>query len=165
MHWACNILIGNAKLCRERRPRPHVNGCYSSISLYSIDNLNNWAFVVVRYDPMICYVLHARVHPAERHQPTRPPSPWLLACSSSKRLALVYSMQIRTHTTQETGTCLSTEPSTAYIPTHDPVAKPRQLFTNSSPSNTAGSHIKTRNDTSDGKSTAFDWQTFIIKSF
>ena len=75
VHWACNILMENAKLCGERRPRPHVNGCYSCISLHSIDNLNNWAFVVVRYDPMICCVLHARVRPAERHQPTPPPSP------------------------------------------------------------------------------------------
>ena len=75
VHWACNILMENAKLCGERRPRPHVNGCYSSISLYSIDNLNNWAFVVVRYDPMICCVLHARVHPAEQHQPPLPPPP------------------------------------------------------------------------------------------
>ena len=74
LRWACNILMENAKLCGEGRPRPHVNGCYSCISLHSIDNLNNWAFVVVRYDPMICCVLHARVHPAERHQPTPPPS-------------------------------------------------------------------------------------------
>ena len=41
VHWACNILMENAKLCGERRPRPHVNGCYSCISLHSIDNLNN----------------------------------------------------------------------------------------------------------------------------
>ena len=82
----------------KRRPRSHVNGCYSSISLYSIDNWNNWAVVVVKYDPMICCVLHARAHPAERHQPSPP------------------------------------------------------------------GNIKTRNDTSDAKYTAFYWQTIIIKS-
>ena len=110
VHWACNILRENAKLCGERRPRPHANGCYSSISLHSIDNLNNWAFVVVRYDPMICCVLHARVHPAERHQPTLPPSPWLFACNSSKRLALVYSMQnSRAHVSRYWHASLSTE--------------------------------------------------------
>ena len=36
VHWACNILMENAKLCGERRPRPHVNGCYSCISLHSV---------------------------------------------------------------------------------------------------------------------------------
>ena len=89
------IFWWKTRSCAEKgRPRPHVNGCYSCISLHSIDNLNNWAFVVVRYDPMICCVLHARVHPAERHQPTSPPSPWLLARNSSKGLAPVYSMQV-----------------------------------------------------------------------
>ena len=174
VHWACNILMENAKLCGERRQRPHVNGCYSSISLYFIDSLNNWAFVVVRYDPVICCVLHARVHPAERHKPTPPlppPSPWLLARSSSKGLALVYLIQILAYTTQGTGTSPSTEPSrhTAIAIRSPNRASCRVTFhlvyTNSSPVNTAGSNIKTRNDTSDGKSSAFYWQTFIIKSF
>ena len=39
--------------CAETmRPRPHVNGCYSSISVYFIENWYISADVVVKYDPM-----------------------------------------------------------------------------------------------------------------
>ena len=44
----------NVKLCGARRVRPYVNGCYSSISLYFIENWYNSAVVVVKYDPMFC---------------------------------------------------------------------------------------------------------------
>ena len=54
--------------------------CYSStcISLDCIDNWNNWAVVVVKYDPVLCCVLHAQVHQAARHHhrtQTSPPPP------------------------------------------------------------------------------------------
>ena len=63
--------------CAEKGARDRMSMAgYSCISLHSIDNLNNWAFVVVRYDPMICCVL----------------SPWLLARNSLKKLAPAYSI-------------------------------------------------------------------------
>ena len=93
--------------CAEKGARDRMSMAVIVLSHY---NLNNWAFVVVRYDPMICCVLHARVHPAERHQPTLPPSPWLLARKSSKRLALVYTMRnSRAHVSRDWHASLSTE--------------------------------------------------------
>ena len=93
--------------CAEKGAHDRMSMAVIVLSHY---NLNNWAFVVVRYDPMICCVLHARVHPAERHQPTLPPSPWLLARKSSKRLALVYTMQnSREHVSRDWHASLSTE--------------------------------------------------------
>ena len=113
------IFWWKTRSCAEKGARDRMLMAVVVLSHYTL--LITWAFVVVRYDPMICCVLHARVHTAERHQPTPPPppppppSPWLLARCSSKGLALVYSMQ---HCTQ-------------YIPTHgnrNPVTEPRQLW-------------------------------------
>ena len=128
------IFWWKTRSCAEKGARDRMLMAVVVLSHYTL--LITWAFVVVRYDPMICCVLHARVHTAERHQPTPPPPlPLIVGALQLKGTgtslfnAALYTVYSDTRQSQ------SGHRTTPAVTFH-------LVFTNSSQLNTASSNIK-----------------------